>query len=436
MNINDKYRTKGRSITTFLMISIILIVLMMIQPFSDFTRGLAYGAIMLYAGAYFITRMLETRPIKSLTTTMALIFYGVSLLSFLVNGDIVTVGFAHFEFLFATLIALMPRSNEDIRKEVRTIAYLMVITGLLATGISLWCNHVYYTKGLIENYPAFLQKHIVAIGHGQISAGTRLDGLGLNANTTGNLLSISYIFSLYLLLAERRVLSYMLSIANIISSSIMIVIILNSRTSSMTIAIASAMFLFIALGIYKDEPKARKILLSMIALCILSALVILGIYITNPAFKTYVDDRILRVSTLETATGRTDIYRTSLELSKWHRIFGIRKHLMFDAFGYWHPHNIFLELIVSMGIPSLIIYCIYYFSIAGRMAMGLSGRSGYSKQDKKTVLLFLTFFVITVTQGMFENYMFGGFYILGFIMTYVIGTSAVLFENNRKEDKE
>jgi len=141
---------------------------------------------------------------------------------------------------------------------------------------------------------------------------------------------------------------------NKIFAYISIFILLVSLIMSQSIAAILALVLVVSIYLYINFPKARAYILTI--------LVLLSILFSTVIFSK-------KVSKSDSFFSRLEIYKAAVQISSDHLLVGIGLGNFNDSFGGYiinvpdrmnwealHPHNLFLNYLVSLGIPGLALF--------------------------------------------------------------------------------
>ena len=321
-----------------------------------------YGVLLLYSVIlFFYNKKMELYRPWILYVLIA--YYIYFFIASCVNGSVVKYfGASCIQLLFLSLITFYRRDVDSCVNDFISIAKLSIILSLIMNIGSLVIGiSVYFFPEMINGLPQFISGFFKNVaGNFPI----RLAGFAFQPNSSARVCLLGTIFSIYLLTCEEKQNRkwYALAISNIIISLYYIVFATNSRTSLIVLFIFSVSYLFIYAFILKKGNKniLKIILLIAVILLALIVLVIIAISI-SPEIKEFLLNDIFRVSTISTGTGRTTVFKTALELGKGNRLFGFYPGELKERVGVTSTHNLFLELLSYGGIPSLVLYAIFFF---------------------------------------------------------------------------
>ena len=418
----------------FLVIVTIALSFLTYQPFSPLVRAGVYGLFMVFSGLFFLVNVRNRPPVINFLSCIGIAFYVISTISYCYKGDIWTEGFPHFQYVFLALVALSPRSDNEVRREILAMSKITVAASLILTVLSFLGRPFVY---LFPNYNEFLPKELARMVYdAAVHYGDRLGGFGSYPNltacyvTTGVMLSI-YLISLRTIGIKWKIACWM----NIVLSTILTIFFCASRTNTLTLLGFFVLYPFCyVLAFYRKDKKAMKYffitLIALIFIFIIAVLVMLSI----PDIRNYIFNTVMRVDNLATGSGRTTIWKYMLNEAKGHWIFGVSKSLIRDRFaGAGSMHNMFLELFVILGVPAMLTYLIYFFG-----TMFLTGRAVYKEsmdyEQRLAYLLIFTVLVITVLQGMFENFLFSKYCNPATFVTFFLASGQVMLNNNEDEE--
>lgn len=289
-------------------------------------------------------------------------YYLYFFIALCVNGAVTSYGVSCIQLLFLSLITFYRRDIDSYVKDFVAIARISIILSLIMSiGSIIIGLVVYFAPEIINTLPAGISNYFKVVAG---SYPIRLTGFSFQPNVSARVCLLGTIFSIYMLTCEEKQNRkwYALAISNIIVSLYFIVFATNSRTSLIVLFIFSVSYLFIYAFILKKGNKniLKIILLIAVILLALIVLVIIAISI-SPEIKEFLLNDIFRVSTISTGTGRTTVFKTALELGKGNRLFGFYPGELKERVGVTSTHNLFLELLSYGGIPSLVLYAIFFF---------------------------------------------------------------------------
>ena len=187
-----------------------------------------------------------------------------------------------------------------------------------------------------------------------------------------------------------------ISCINYILSIYIVFIFCNSRSFTLALISSTIIFVFLYfLHVYRyDKQKIKVFKIIIICAVILFSILLISI-LCIPQFRTFVFDRIIRVTSLSDGSGRLEIYRTALEMGKGNRVFGYSFKDLEAITGRSHAHNIFIELLSFGGIPSLLLFCIFFF-YTGFVAI----KNIFAKNTSKECCI-LSIFILAYGVGYF-----------------------------------
>ena len=109
------------------------------------------------------------------------------------------------------------------------------------------------------------------------------------------------------------------------------------------------------------ETQRKRFFTVLAVLCILAILLVI-ICFCIPSIRNFLLDRVIRIDSLSTGSGRIEVFQKSIELGEGRRIFGynVSEELrLVTSSRAPHAHNIFLEALAAGGVPTLILFSIY-----------------------------------------------------------------------------
>ena len=417
-----------RNIYLFLIIIFSFVSFFATQPFSPLVRAAIYGVFVFYSGLFFLLNIRRHRMALTWVAISGIVYYILSTISYIHNGDIMTEGFPHFQYVFLGLICLSDRSSEDIVKEISTLVKMVTVFSIIMVVVSLLTVPlVLYCPSFVESLPKELNRMVItsaSIGNG------RFCGFTNNPNMTANFCTVGFMLSYYLLFVKTGWKWKTAAVADCVLSFYLITFKCASRTAMLTIMAFACIFPFLYfIAFHWRNMEYRKWFYIVLVLIIVAILLGISIVVFVEPLRDYVLNNIIRISSLQTGSGRTNIWRFMLEASKGHRIFGVSKQVIRENFNVGSMHNIFLELFIIMGVPTMIAYLVYFFfSICQSWKMAFSQKID-SHYLKMLYLLILSTLLVTILQGMSENFLFSKYCLTGMFVTYFLATTQVLWKN-------
>lgn len=382
-----------KDIKTFILVSITVISIIQIEVFG--TLGLIiYGLLIAYGIVFILLNLRKLNTLHKPISIIAFAYYFYFILADCINGNFVLTGPSLIQYLILLIVAFSIRPTQQLNSTISSIAKIMTIIGIIVSLSSVFIAlFTYYFPDLINNLPQYFANFCI------ISTGSfpgRASGVLGNANITSGYSFVCAIFSIYLMFIDQNKKWKFLSCVNYILSAYMIFIFCNSRSFILALLSSSIIFIFLYfLHVYKEDKQKIKAF-KIILICAVILFIILGLsilYISQ--FRTFIFDRILRVTSLSDGSGRLEIYKTALELGKGNRVFGYSFRDLEAITGHSHAHNIFIELLSFGGIPSLLLFCIFFF-YTGLVAI----KNVFAKNTSKECCI-LSIFLLAYGVGYF-----------------------------------
>ena len=415
---------------SFLIISITLIALLVPQPFNDLNRGIIYGIILVYGAIFCTYNIKRIFSNRSWLFWLGIAFYLETTLAYCINGNIMKVGFAHLQYLFIYLAASILNKDDDLTYEFNKLSRIFTVLGI---GMAL-CSYLtmylkLYYPDFIQTLPSELARMINNSGT-LIDNNTRLIGFAINSNLTGNFCALSAILSFYLLIKERSIKWKITSLIDILLCLNIIFLRCASRTAMMLFIAFPLFLLLILLSITKNK-KTRKIFKYAILILTTVLLITLIIFTCNKSLRTFFLDRIIRIDTLKSGSGRINLFTKSFAITEGHKLWGINKQVFIDAFGVTSPHNSYLELMVHAGLPAMLLFIAFYISTLVKSGFTLSKISRKDSNITFEVAFLFTYLLIITIHMILDNYMIASYTTIGMFGHYALGTVIALDENRK-----
>lgn len=382
-----------KDIKTFILVSITVISIIQIEVFG--TLGLIiYGLLIAYGIVFILLNLRKLNTLHKPISIIAFAYYFYFILADCINGNFVLTGPSLIQYLILLIIAFSIRPTQQLNSTILSIAKIMTIMGIVVSISSVFIALLtYYFPDLINKLPQYFA-NICIKSTGAFPG--RASGVLGNANITGGYSFVCAIFSMYLMFIDQTKKWKSISCVNYILSAYMIFIFCNSRSFILALLSSSIIFIFLYfLHVYKEDKQKIKAF-KIILICAVILFIILGLsilYISQ--FRTFIFDRILRVTSLSDGSGRLEIYKTALELGKGNRVFGYSFRDLEAITGNSHAHNIFIELLSFGGIPSLLLFCIFFF-YTGLVAI----KNVFAKNTSKECCI-LSIFLLAYGVGYF-----------------------------------
>lgn len=415
-----------RNTYLFLIIIFSFVSFFATQPFSPLVRAAIYGVFVFYSGLFFFLNIKRHRRALTWAAISGIAYYILSTISYIHNGDIMTEGFPHFQYVFLGLICLSVRSGDEIVKEISTLVKMVTVFSIIMVVVSLLTVPlVLYCPSFVESLPKELNRMVVT----SASIGSsRFCGFTNNPNMTANFCTVGFMLSYYLLFFKTGWKWKTAAVADCVLSFYLITFKCASRTAMLTILAFACIFPFLYfIAFYWKNKEYRKRFYVVISLIILAVLVGILIVVFVEPLRDFVLNNIIRISSLKTGSNRTNIWKFMLNASKGRHMFGVSKQVIWENFDAGSMHNIFLELFIIMGVPTMIAYLIYFFASiyqSGKMAFSTMTES---RDLKMLYLLIFSTLLVTILQGMFENFLFSKYCLTGMFVTYFLASTQVLW---------
>lgn len=345
----------------FLLFNIVTLVILQFSIFGKL--GLAiYGLLLVYGTIYIILNV--RRDSMQSTGTMfyvAICYFFSYLLSLAINGGITTSGAAMLQFLILTMACYMVDDCMDIQKGIGILSKFLTICGIiLFAGSMSIALLTYNAPTFVESLPDPIKSELYRFTGGFPS---RITGLIGNANTTAGFSFASSIFSLYIIAnGSYKKRWTWLSIINIAFCLSMIFLGTASRSFMLASICSFLSFFIFYFHLFQEYNKKSYLILRMIFLAVCIVLLLSAIACLHiDSFKSFVMNHIIRVSSLETGSGRLEIYKKALELGRGRRLFGFSYGELMETCKAIHAHNNYLEILSFGGLISLVLYLVYFF---------------------------------------------------------------------------
>ena len=385
-------------INVFFLICITSIMILLFNFFGAFGLVL-YGVLITYSAIFFICN-LKTKPIlKTPIFYIMVAYYIYYLVAVCVNGSLPQLGSALLQLFLLSLTGFFIRDTNEIKSNLLSLSKIMTILGIfMALGSLSLALLVSIYPNMIETFPEFLKEFFNRVSFSY--SGERLIGFGNQPNVTAEFCLICSLFSTYLISEINYSKKWIcLSLLNIFSSFYIIFIATSSRTKMVSfLSFYFAYFIVYFFILHRNEKKLLKIA-SLILISFILIFILLGIFVfSSDNLRAFFLDKVIRISSISTASGRDSVYITAFNLGKGHRLFGYDVKKLQEAIAP-HAHNIYLQLLSFAGIPGLILFCIYFFHTAF-----ISGKNVISKntEERKLNCFILCFIFCYFIQGLPE----------------------------------
>ena len=337
----------------------VISIISVIQIYGLGTFGLVvYGILIFYSIAFIAINIRKIKIYMHPIFYVACAYYLYFIFAGFINGNYNYTGPTLFQYFMLTVIAFSIRPISELRQDFIYISKLMTVMGLVISIGSLTISLItYYCPDAILFLPKYIGDLFV---HFTGAFPDRATGMIGNANTTGGYLNYSALFSMYIVVSTKSNKWRIISIINILFAIFSIFILLASRTSMLGLLLVGSMF-FILVTCFSTNVRMKKVLAKLLVYIFISGFVFLIACIFIEDLRSFLLNRVLRISSLSDGSGRLDIYKTAFELGSEHRLFGFYHKELVETTGVYNAHNIFLEALSFGGIPCLILFCVYFF---------------------------------------------------------------------------
>lgn len=375
----------------FFLITITIIAIIQIDIFG--TLGLiAYGILILYGVAFIVINNRNLNIYTAPIFYVACAFYLYFILANCINGSFVLRGPSLVQYFLLCIVAFSLRSIESLKKDVKYFCFILTVLGLIQSVSSIvMALTTYYSPDFVSSLPSVIEALFKEVAGAFPIRGT---GLIQNANLTGGYSFVCGIFSLYLFFITDNKKWKILAFINFILSFYLVFFFCASRT--FMLALISSLFVFGILRICDvcKNPKNRMYVIRvLIALLVCAIMIFIAIFWVFPSAKDFLSDRVLRISSLSDGSGRLHIWVTALELGKGNRLFGYSYKNLENTLGYGNVHNSLLEMLSFGGVPTLVLFLIY-FSYTLYIAVRILKRVTDLSVSDKLFLYFIVSYII------------------------------------------
>lgn len=387
-------------IHTYLLITITTLLALYLNFLG--TLGLVvYGLLIAYSVVFIFMNYRRREQYKQLPPIFFILiaYYCYFILAVSVNGSFTYNGPAIIQLFLLAFICFFRNDTNEMLYDVNNIAKVFTIFGLaMSIGSISIASFTLLFPNLVNTFPSALAEKFFAI-KGSFPS-DRLPGLCHYPNPTSLACLTSILFSFYLISIESKKKWIIPAIINICTGSYVIIIASNSRTNMVCLAaFIFFYYIFYFFILHKNDQKKRKIR-NIIVIVFLTAVILFAIILIGSAsFRDFFFNHVLRVSSIKDASGRDDVYKISYELGQGKRFLGYDMHDLVDV-GLPNAHNIFLQLLCAGGIPSLVLFCLwFFFSIYASIRNVLKP---VSKEARNLNGFFACFIVCYLLQGLPE----------------------------------
>ena len=343
----------------FLLVTFMSIAVIQIEIFGLIGR-IVYGLLIAYGVIFIAVNFKNLHLLKHPIFYIACAYYLYFILANLINGSFVRRGPAIIQYFLLCIIAFSIRPIEDIKRDFTDIAKFMIVMGLIQAICSISMALIFYLcPAVVYSLPSNISSlYIQMVGGFPV----RASGLILNANFTGGYEFVSCVLSIFLLLSHPTSKKWTyLAILNIILALYTIFIFCASRTYMLgTIGTLGVFFLLYFLVAFKDDRRAKHFFYLCLLSLILVLLLLLILFFIIPSTREFFLNRVVRVDSLSDGTGRLNVWKNAWELGKTNRIIGIDFDLLEQATTLSNAHNIILEMLTFGGVPTLVLFLIYF----------------------------------------------------------------------------
>ena len=342
---------------TYLGITVSALVILLFDLLGVIGLGI-YGILIIYSCVFFIINIKRKPIIISVASISSIAFYLYFILALFINGSYSHYFSAILQFFLLTIIAFSIRQNDELLLDVYLIAKIYTAASIFVSISSVAISIITIF------YPDFLNilPESIKIKFTEVAGSfpARMGGLTGNANTTAILCAMGFILSIFLISVKNISKKWkIITLINIILSFYMIFLATCSRTSMLTcLVFAFAYFIIYFLVINKNDKIKKKFFVETVAFCFLMFCLFLISLFLFPDFRNYIFNHVIRVDSLSTGSERLPLYEKALALVKDHIVFGYN----YQDLGAAHAHNLLLQIVSFGGIPSLVLFGIYFFS--------------------------------------------------------------------------
>lgn len=378
----------------FLLVTFMSIAVIQIDIFG--VLGLiVYGLLIAYGVVFIAVNFKNLHLLKHPVFYIACAYYLYFILANVINGSFNLRGPSIVQYFLLCVVAFSVRPADEIRRDVITVAKFMTVIGIIQAVFCIFAALLLYNAPqFVDNTPEFFSALIHEVADG---FPVRASGLVQNANLTAGYEFVSGILSFFLLLNYAKNREWIWpAIINIALAIYIVFVYCASRTYMLAgMSFSLAFLVLYYFGVCRENEKQRKIF-HVCLICIFALIVIaIMILVCSPAVRDFLLNRVLRIDSLSTGSGRLNIWKTSIELGKGNRLFGISYEALEDATGFSNTHNSLLEMLAFGGIPTLVLFIIYYLYtlfVAGKVILK-------GKMDSQTMLFFC--FLVAYILGHF-----------------------------------
>ena len=386
------------NVSVFLLVTIMSIAIIQIDIFGIF--GLVvYGLLIAYGIFFIAVNYKKLNLLKHPIVYIAFAYYLYFIFAGIVNGNVTYTGPSLIQFFILTIVSFSVRPVSDIKKEFGILAKYLTVMGLVVSvGSIAVCLITYYMPDFVLALPETVKNKFYDFTS---AFPVRATGIIGNANRSAGYIYICALFSLYLIVSNRKSKWVILGIINILIAFYSTFIIFAARTYMLCLLITFPCF-FIAYLINKYRSKIfkQKIFYIIIGIVLITILCFVLACVISEDARDYILNHIVRISSLSDGSGRLGIYKASLELSKEHKVFGYHYKELHNSIGFDHAHNIFIEILASGGIPSLVLFCLFMFYTIYVAIRNVFIKSNISNETRLLICLLISYLAGYLITGM------------------------------------
>lgn len=386
------------NVSIFLLVTIMSIAIIQIDIFG--ILGLVvYGLLIAYGIIFIAVNYKKLNLLKHPIVYIAFAYYLYFIFAGIINGNVTYTGPSLIQFFILTIVAFSVRPVSDIKKEFGTLAKFLTVMGLVVSiGSIAVCLVTYYMPDFVLALPETVKDKFYDFTS---AFPVRATGIIGNANRSAGYIYVCALFSLYLIARNRKSKWVIPSIINILLAFYSAFIIFAARTYMLCLLITFPCF-FISYLISKYHFKIfkQKLFYVVIGLVLITILFFVLACVISEGARDYILNHIVRISSLSDGSGRLGIYKASLELSKDHKLFGYHYKELHDSIGFDHAHNIFIEILASGGIPSLVLFCMFMFYTIYVSIRNVFIKSSISNETRLLICLLISYLAGYLITGM------------------------------------
>lgn len=387
-----------------------------IQPFDDIFRGFLFASLIVYSILFFIYN------IKSFTISplfyIMLSFYVTTTISYIVHKDILQTGFSHIQYLFLFLNASLIK-KDDLEETFIPIAKWLTIYGLFLSLFPPIASELFKDSTFLHSLSNPLWQKMI---NSPLDLPNRYTSI-LNVNHISLILGCNCIFSVFLFFQSKKPSWKIVSVLNAIISMFFIVFAYASRGSMVLVASALTPFCLCILLFSPKEQTKRTVIIIIVTAFVLLIFLILFCIISED-FRFIILHKVLRIESISTATNRDIRQKLAIKGSLENPLFGVKasdyKDVIFRELNEsWHPHNLYLDVWLSFGTPSFILFITIFIFSFYIFAKILFNRE--KNKENLDLYLLLSIFLGLVIQSLVDDCFFGGYYIKGLLFSLTFG---------------